>query len=163
MRALRHGYGLYPDLRYLMEGPFDRAIVKRPVMSFFYGSEAGGFTKKRRWQKKATGVLDNAKRRGRSVAYGMTEQVCEVLKERGKATTGAQRLARAICEAIEGMVPRASEVRDYLQQLAELCANENKPLRWTTPHGLPVHNRYHKYETEIIRTPLKKGAADALS
>jgi DNA-directed RNA polymerase len=73
----------------------------------------------------------------------MTEQVCEVLKERGQATKGADLLARAIYAAIEGMVPSAKEVRDYLQQLAALCASEKKPLRWTTPLGLPVHSRYH--------------------
>jgi DNA-directed RNA polymerase len=137
-RVAERVWSFHPDLQHLMAGPCDRAIVKRPGMTYFYGSAAGGFTKKGR-------------------PYGMTEQVCEVLKERKRTTKDAHVLARAIFEAIEGMVPRAKEVRDYLQQLAALCASENKPLRWTTPLGLPVHSRYHEPEIEIIRTPLKGG------
>jgi DNA-directed RNA polymerase len=137
-RVAERVWSSHPDLQHLMAGPCDRAIVKRPGMTYFYGSEAGGFSIKGR-------------------PYGMTEQVCEVLKERRQTTKGAHLLARAIYEAIEGTVPSAKEVRDYSQQLAELCASENKPLRWTTPLGLPVHNRYHEPEIAIIRTPLKGG------
>jgi DNA-directed RNA polymerase, mitochondrial len=144
----------------LMEGPFDRALVKRSVMSFFYGSEPGRFSKNKS---------------GRWVAHGMTKQVYDVLKEREMPhhidrqswSTNAKLIARRMFEqmaaklladeiykAIEHMVPRAKEVRDRLQQLVELCAEENKPLRWTTPLGLPVQNRYHLPEIEIISVTL---------
>jgi DNA-directed RNA polymerase, mitochondrial len=144
----------------LMEGPFDRALVKRSVMSFFYGSEPGRFSKNKS---------------GRWVAHGMTKQVYDILKDRKMPqhidcqswSTNAKLIARRMFEqmaaklladeinkAIENMVPRAKEVRDRLQQLAKLCAKENKPLRWTTPLGLPVHNRYHLPETEIISVTL---------
>jgi DNA-directed RNA polymerase len=132
-----------------MEGSNDRKIVKRPVMSFFYGSEPGGFSKKN----------------GRWVAYGMTKQILDILKDRQKngqlsasinIYAGAKKLAKAIFKTIGGMVPRAKEVRDRLRQLAKLCAKENKPLRWTTPLGLPVQNRYHLPEIETIRTPLNR-------
>ena len=34
---------------------FDRTIVKRPVMTYFYGSDPGGFTKKNgRWERSQT-------------------------------------------------------------------------------------------------------------
>jgi DNA-directed RNA polymerase len=130
-------------------------IVKRPVMSYFYGSERGGFTK--------------------DGPYGMVKQVHDVLKDREiphhfqrqSWSTGvkacadtiykrmaAKLLARMIYEVIEEMVPRAKEARDRLKQLAELCAKENKPLRWTTSLGLPIQNRYHKPEIKNISVPL---------
>src|SRR5262249_34557070 len=39
-------------------------------------------------------------------------------------------------------------------ELAELCAEAGKPLRWTTPAGLPVLNVYHEAETERIPVSL---------
>ena len=33
-------------------------------------------------------------------------------------------------------------MRDWLEQLARLAAEKGKPLRWTTPLGLPVINIY---------------------
>jgi DNA-directed RNA polymerase len=128
-----------PELQHLMEGPNDRQIAKKPIMTFFYGSIPGGFARcksGRRWKP-----------------YGMTEQVIEVLRERGKPTTGADRLAAAIYKAIEDLVPPAKKVRQFLEDLVRLCAKENKPLRWTTPLGLPVHNRYHKPKIKNISIP----------
>ena len=52
------------DVKALMEGPFDRKIVKQPAMSYFYGSRAGGFVKDKR---------------GRWQPYGMTKQIIGVL------------------------------------------------------------------------------------
>jgi DNA-directed RNA polymerase len=123
-----------------MEGPFDREIVKQPAMSYFYGSRPGGFAKSKdgRWRP-----------------YGMTKQVIDVLKERKQPTKGAKELAHAIYKAIEDMVPRATAVRDFLEQLATLCAKEGKSLCWTTPLGLPVVNCYYKPEIERIAVPLK--------
>ena len=41
------------------------------------------------------------------------------------------------------MVPRAKAVRDFLEHLAKLCADNGKPLRWPTASGLSVINEYH--------------------
>src|SRR5262249_58647014 len=107
--------------------PFDRALVKQPAMSFFYGSRKGGFTKNQA---------------GRFRPYGMTKQVAHVLDERGvKAPKVAKLVAHEIYNSIEGMVPKAKAVRDLLEGLAEMCADKGLPLRWTTPLGLPVLNR----------------------
>jgi DNA-directed RNA polymerase len=120
-----------------MTGPDDREIMKQPAMSYFYGSEAGGFAqvKKGKW-------------RGPWRPHGMTKQIVDVLKERKQPTSGAKELADAIYNAIKDMVPRAAEARDFLEELADLCAKEGKPLRWTTAHGLQVISLYHE--------PLKK-------
>jgi DNA-directed RNA polymerase, mitochondrial len=124
-----------------MDGRFDRAIVKQPAMSYFYGSRKGGFTKNRA---------------GRFRPYGMTKQVAAVLDGReDKAPKAAQLIAHEIYNSVEGMVPKAKEVRDFLEGLAMICAEKGLPLRWTTPLGLPVINRYHEPEIKIIPVSLK--------
>jgi DNA-directed RNA polymerase, mitochondrial len=136
-------YEANPEIRNLMEGPDDREIVKQPVMSYFYGSRPGGFQK-----------LKN----GRWQPFGMTKQVIDVLKERGQSTEAtwklAQKLARTIYRVVEGTAPSATAVRDFLEQLVKLCTDNNEPLCWTTPLGLPVINRYHKPETERVYVSL---------
>ena len=126
-----------PDL---MQDQFDREIVKQPAMSYFYGARAGGFSKAKNgdWRP-----------------YGMTKQIIDVLKERGHSTKGAKQLARAIYKVIEGTVPKATAVRDFLEKLACLCTAKNKPLRWTTLLGLPVINCYYEPEIKRISVPLK--------
>jgi DNA-directed RNA polymerase, mitochondrial len=105
------------------------------VITYFYGSEPGGLTKTKG---------------GKRVAYGMTRQVIEA----GVPPNHAQEFARAVHKAIEGMVPSAKEVRDFLQELAALCAEKNIPVRWTTPLGLPVINRYHAPKIKNISVSL---------
>jgi DNA-directed RNA polymerase len=107
----------------LLNGPFDRAIVKRPASTYFYGARAGGFDKKGK-------------------PHGMVEQVIEVLKEERKSTTGAMLLAHTIYRAVEGTVPTAKAMRDYLEAVAKLYGKKNKPVRWSTPLGLEVLNAY---------------------
>ena len=46
----------------IMRGDDDRALVKKPAMSYFYGSRPGGFVKNRN---------------GRFAPYGMTKQIVE--------------------------------------------------------------------------------------
>jgi DNA-directed RNA polymerase len=129
-----------PDVEKYMDGPFDRSIVKRPAMSFFYGSRKGGYAKNKS---------------GRFRPYGMTKQIAEVLDERGTSSpNGAKMLAHEIHNCIEDMVPKAKEVRDFLEGLVELCTEKNIPLRWPTAHGLWVINIYHQPETKNISVSL---------
>jgi DNA-dependent RNA polymerase len=113
-------------------------------MTYFYGSEPGGLTKTKG---------------GKRVAYGMTRQVIEA----GVPPNHAQEFARAVHKAIEGMVPSAKEVRDFLQELAALCAEKNIPVRWTTPLGLPVINRYHAPKIKNISVSLGDKRTGGLS
>jgi DNA-directed RNA polymerase, mitochondrial len=115
----------FPDL---MQGPFDREIVKQPAMSYFHGARAGGWAKDKR---------------GKWHSFGMTKQVVVVLKDREKSSEGARELAEAIYEVIEDMVPLATAVRAFLEHLATQAVDKGEHLRWTTPLGLPVINRYH--------------------
>jgi DNA-directed RNA polymerase len=45
----------------------------------------------------------------------------------------------------------------FLQQLAGALAHEGKPMRWTTPIGLPWFNKYHASVTERISRWLEDG------
>ena len=74
------------------------------------------------------------------------------LKGRRQPTNDAAKLARAIYSTIEGMVPKAKAVCDFLEQIAKLYADQNRSLRWTTGAGLPVINRY--YKPDIDRIPV---------
>src|SRR5262245_19768763 len=53
------------------------------------------------------------------------------------------------------MVPRARDARDFLEELAKQCAEAGKPLRWNTPLGLPVINRYHRPKMDRIHVPMR--------
>jgi DNA-directed RNA polymerase len=130
-------WGLFPLSDFI--GPFDREIVKQPGMSYFYGSRPGGFAKSKD---------------GRWHSFGMTKQIIAALKKKNRSTKGAKQLAHAIYDVIEDMVPRAKAVRDFLEELAKLCAANGKSLRWTTPLDLPVINAYHEAETKRIAVPL---------
>jgi DNA-directed RNA polymerase len=126
----------YPELRHLFKdgNPFDRKIIKRPGMTYGYGSRAGG------WQKS---------KRGRARPKGMTEQIVEILKDRGQSPKNAHKLAKAAYDVIEETMPAAKEVRNFLEKIAKVCIEYNKVLRWETPLGLPVLNAYYK---PIIKT-----------
>jgi len=101
----------HPELRHFFKdgNPFDREIIKRPAMTYGYGSRAGG------WQidKPKKGA---PKRRKKSKAKGMTEQIADVLKERGMSTKGAHKFAKAIYDATEELMPGAKAVRDFVEK-----------------------------------------------
>ena len=116
-------------LRFFKDGnPFDRKIIKRPGMTYGYGSRAGG------WEKTKS---------GRYRPKGMTEQIVEVLKERGQSPRDAHKLAKAAYDVIEEIMPAAKEVRNFLEKTAKVYTECNKTMRWETPLGLPVLNAYY--------------------
>jgi DNA-directed RNA polymerase len=106
----------------LLKQPFERKYVKQPAMSYFYGAKAGGFAKDKK---------------GEWHTFGITKQVIDA-----GYTGPAKKLADAIFNCIEDMLPRPKAVRDWLEQHAKLAAEKGKPLRLTTPLGLPVINIY---------------------
>lgn len=119
-----------PHLRPLMMDKSDREIVKRPAMSYFYGSRPGGFP---------------PPKNGRfPPPMGMTAQILEVLKERKKNDyAGAKDLAHKIFTTIEDMVPLARDARNLVRRCAWLLAKVNKPLRYTSALGFPIISQYH--------------------
>ena len=118
--------------------PFDRKSVKQPSMTYFYGARAGGFQKDKR---------------GNWNPYGMTKQVIDA----GSPTNHAKQLAHAIHKCIEDMLPRPKGVRDWLEQLAGLAAENDRPLWWVTLLGLKVINIYQPAEVKNLSSVVKGG------
>jgi DNA-directed RNA polymerase len=121
----------------LMKGPFDREIIKPAAVGEFYGSSAGGW-KDGQW-------------------VGMTRSVVEILISRGKKRLvhAAPKLAAEIYRAIGALAPEARTLRNWLRKIASMCADKNKPLRFTTPLGLPFINAYHEPDLKNISVKLK--------
>jgi DNA-directed RNA polymerase len=59
-------------------------------------------------------------------------------------------LARHIYAAIEEVIHRPAQAMAFLQTLARRLAHEGKPLRWTTPCGLPWLNIYRPVMCERV-------------
>jgi DNA-directed RNA polymerase len=123
-------YKKRPELRHFFKdsNPFDRKIIKRPGMTYGYGSRPGG------WKK--------TKRAGRPKPKGMTEQIVEILKERGQSTKDAHKLAKAAYDVIEELMPAAKTLRNSLEKIAKVYTKCNKTMRWETP--LPALNGYYE-------------------
>jgi DNA-directed RNA polymerase, mitochondrial len=119
---------------------FDRSLVKKAVVAYFYGSRAGKFEK------------DG----DRFVARGMTAMIAEEFKERKQFSGHAKQLAKLTQDAIKKVMPKACEARSFLRKLAKVCAEHNKPFRWTTATGMPVINAYYppiikRYKAPVVR------------
>jgi DNA-directed RNA polymerase, mitochondrial len=107
----------------------DRKLVKRPVMTYGYSSQQ----------------------------FGMKEQIKEVLAERGQELDwkALWRLAGYVFQTIEGIIPKAREVREILRGYVQVLAKEGEPLQWTTPTGFPLANRYCNSKTERVHLILQ--------
>jgi DNA-directed RNA polymerase, mitochondrial len=106
----------------------DRKLVKQPVMTFCYGVTRAG----------------------------VKDQIKEELAERGQRLEWEPllRLCNHVWDALTGTVPRAEKARGFLCALAEVLAEKNETLQWTTPTGLPWANRYHKSKTQVLSLTL---------
>jgi DNA-directed RNA polymerase len=74
----------------------------------------------------------------------MTEQIVEVLKERGQSTWEAHKLAKAAYDVIEEMMAAAKTLRNFLEKIAKVYTEYNKPMLWETALDLPVLNAYYE-------------------
>jgi DNA-directed RNA polymerase, mitochondrial len=119
-------------------GAFDRSLVKKAVVAYFYGSRAGKLEK----------IGD------RFVASGMTEMIAEELKERKQFSGHAKQLAKLTQDAIKKIMPKACEARSLLRRLAKVCAEHNKPFRCSMATGVPMINAYFPPITKRVKVPI---------
>jgi DNA-directed RNA polymerase len=63
----------------------------------------------------------------------------------------ARDLATVTDQAISRRFPRAAEARERLKRLASVLADENKPLCWSSPSGLPVLDIYFLAQERRIK------------
>jgi len=105
----------------------DRKLVKRPVMTYFYGA----------------------------TQHGMTKQIQEAVGTPNPGWRVLWRIAEYVIDAIRDAVPRAEEAQAFLQSCAEVMARAQRSNQWTTPTGFPWSNRYHKPKTKRVELILR--------
>ena len=79
-------------------------------------------------------------------AYGMAEEH----RDEG-GLEASMYLAKHVSAVIEEIVTLPAEAMKFLQKLARAVADNNKPLEWVSPVGLPWSNRYHKKKIKQVR------------
>ncbi|KAK2635967.1 hypothetical protein Ddye_030759 [Dipteronia dyeriana] len=111
----------------------DRKLVKQTVMTSVYG-----------------------------VTYiGARDQIKKRLKERDAIAddtalfAAACYTAKTTLTALEEMFEAARSIMNWLGECAKVIAAENRPVRWTTPLGLPVVQPYRILGRHLIKTSLQ--------
>ncbi|HCM1516453.1 DNA-directed RNA polymerase [Vibrio parahaemolyticus] len=133
------------DWSYAMkdEYSFTRNWLKRNTMTFFYGSARFGMRQQLIEDHIApeyNKALEVVGKDGDVRSMGFP---WESMKEAGDAATLAGNINY---DAICAMADKPSKVMMCLQRYAELIAKSGKKMRWTTPLGLIVEQRYEKTE-----------------
>lgn len=113
--------------------PLERKLAKTPVMTKFYGC----------------GLKKTAKQIGDAL-LGLDDPAAQSFRTDDKQ----EELAKAIRAAIKRIAPKATELFEWLQRLAAICAKHKVLLRWTTPLGFPVINEYHPSITRQMKRPI---------
>lgn len=130
-------------LAYDQERGITRSIVKPNVMTYGYSGTKEGMA--RTQEKEVIKPLDDA---------AVLDDTPRLFGAHWQTHKGAARyLAGHIYAAIEDTVSGPAAVKDFLRRLADAATNAGKPLRWTTPVGIPWINRYHLpiYKTLKLR------------
>jgi DNA-directed RNA polymerase len=124
-----------------------RKLVKRATMTFCYGSKKFGMAQQ--FQDDLMNSLQHAvlKRKiKRHPFWGWHE------KHRGGPGRGARYIAGHTYEAIRRRMNKPAQAMKFLQKLSRALSHEGKPLRWTSPVGIPWING--KYEPICTRLRL---------
>ncbi|EJG2230104.1 MULTISPECIES: DNA-directed RNA polymerase [Vibrio] len=125
------------------EHSFTRNWLKRNTMTFFYGSAQFGMRDQLivdHLEPEYNKVIEVVGKEGDPTSLGFP---WATLKDAKDAATVAGNINY---DAICAMAERPSRVMQSLQRYAELIAKSGKKMRWTTPLGLIVEQRYEKVE-----------------
>ena len=118
----------------------DRKLLKRNVMTYGYGSKVKGMQMQLYEDTmKPKSLESEARPFGDDKGYGASWY-----------------LAKHTYAAITDSVKLPAKVMTFLQQLTRSLTLENKPLRWTTPAGLPFINQYNKPITKQVHLHLHR-------
>ena len=61
-------------------------------------------------------------------------------------------LARKIWLAMDEVIAGAQQAMDWFSKVADICVQNQVPVRWTTPIGYPVKQDYRKFRSRSIKT-----------
>jgi DNA-directed RNA polymerase len=120
----------------------DRKLVKRNVLTFGYSSKEYGMSEQHYEDTMQPLELKLLKGEIDAHPFGDNEDEWRLV---------CRYLAKRTLAAIKSVLPAAAEAMGFMQALAKRLAHEGKPLRWTTPAGVPCVNRYHDLITERIK------------
>jgi DNA-directed RNA polymerase len=119
----------------------DRKLVKRNVMTFAYSSKEFGMGEQHYEDTMEPLELKMLKGELKDHPFGETEDEWRL---------SSRYLAKRVLAAIKSVVSLPAQAMEFMQKLAKAAAHEGKPLRWTTPAGIPCINRYHDVITERV-------------
>lgn len=135
-----------------LEYGITRKLVKRNVMTYAYSSKKFGMASQLQ--------VDLMAPLAREVLEGKREEHPFAPYQDGSVelpSSAARYLAGRIFDSIEDQVRKPSEAMKFLQKLARTLAHEGKPLRWTTPVGIPWINLYNVPKTKRVELFLHSG------
>jgi DNA-directed RNA polymerase len=122
---------------WLRSGLIDRALVKRPTMTFGYGARKYGFTKQ---------ILEYLQQKDQTSLIGGT---------RAEVKFAAAYLAGIVWEALETAVKAAHDAMQWMRFMSRaITSTSNLPIRWHAPTGFPVYQEYYKCKRHQVRTIL---------
>lgn len=119
-----------PEPWTILRGKVTRKMVKRCTLAYPYG--ISGFGMKLALMQ--DGHLDGMAKNLRSISGY---------------------LARMIVQAIADVVVKSALLMKWLQQVAEMLGEENKPVSWVAPQGFPVCQAYLIKDRRQIKTALQ--------
>lgn len=119
----------------------DRKLCKRAVMTFAYSSKEFGMSEQLFEDTMLPQELKWLKKEIEQHPFGDSEP---------EWRASCRYLAKHIMASIKQVVKGPARAMDFMQILAKTLAHESKPLRWTSPAGLPWINRYHENTTERV-------------
>ncbi len=116
-----------------------RSMVKRPTMTYGYGSNQFGF---------------------RDQIYTDTLKLAYALYKEGKGPwyfeedgfAAAVYMAGVIMRAVEGTVVRAAQAMRWLRDIARVVVKGGTPVQWSTPDGFFVVQNYRMFKETMLDT-----------
>lgn len=112
-------------------GRVTRKLAKRPTMTIVYGLTKGGMQRQL-----------------------LRDGFCKNLP--GKAVDNANYMRDVLWKTLDGALPKAMEVMQWLRNVAGIASDQGLPLRWATPSGFLVIQEYLKYREINIYSALQR-------
>ena len=126
-------------LAWLHSGLLARSLVKRPTMTYGYGSNQFGFRDQI--------MSDTLRPAFKEHQRGNGEWHFE-----GNGFGASLYMAKIILQAVEQTVLKAAEAMAWLKQVAGVVTEEGLPVRWTTPDGFLVIQEYREQSHRRVDT-----------
>lgn len=117
-----------------LEFGLDRTACKRPVMTRVYNAtKHSARTYLQEW------AVEKANREGKPLP-----------KVEGKSAYWY--LANQLWDAMAEVTASTSMAQAWFSEIAQIFAEQRKPIRWTSPLGLPIRQFYPGYDHHCVRT-----------